>query len=97
MRRVPVLVIAVSLFLTACGVTDGATDGVVPGAGPALGTGPTTTLTPNPVIDVIEPDGELVGLTATLIAEGFARPADARSPIGDDRIFEGLRRRNKRA
>ena len=87
MRRVPVLVIAVSLFLTACGVTDGATDGVVPGAGPALGTGPTTTLTPNPVIDVIEPDGELVGLTATLIAEGFARPADARSPIGDDRIF----------
>lgn len=79
MRRVPLSLVALILVLTACG--DPAD------AGPALGTGPTTTSDPGPTVDVVDPSGEFVTLEATLVADGFARPADARAPIGDDRLF----------
>ncbi len=79
MRRVPVLFVALTLLLAACGDPSD--------AGPALGTGPTSTAIPAPTIDVIDPSADFVGLEATLVADGFARPADARAPIGDDRLF----------
>lgn len=79
MRRVPVFLVAISLVIAGCGDTTA--------SGPSVGTGPTTTLTPRPSVDPVIPAGEFVGLTATLIADGFARPADARSPIGDERVF----------
>lgn len=52
-----------------------------------LGPGPTTTLVPGPTIAPVDPEGRLRGIQPTLIADGFERPADARSPVGDDRIF----------
>jgi glucose/arabinose dehydrogenase len=83
MRRVPIIVTVLALILVACG----GGDGVISGAGPLLGTGPTTTLTPPPSVEVIEFDADLTGLAGTLVADGFERPADARAPIGDDRLF----------
>jgi len=52
-----------------------------------LGPGPTTTLTPGPVVTTTAAAQPLAGLEASLVADGFERPADARSPISDDRIF----------
>jgi glucose/arabinose dehydrogenase len=82
MRRVPVFLLAIALTAAACGDTTGSAD-----QAPTAGTGPTTTLTPPPTVAPVEPSGELVGVTATLVASGFARPADARAPVGDERLF----------
>lgn len=101
MQRFPVrgpgLIIGTILIVAACG---GATDpGFAEGASSEkvtplttttvvqLGPGPTTTLTPAPTVTTAIPAEPLTGLEATLVADGFQRPADARAPVGDERIF----------
>lgn len=73
------LLIAAGFLLAACGAGG---DG-----GPPIGPGPTVPEDTLPIIEVSEPEADLAGLTATLLASDLPPLTQATAPRGDNRVF----------